>query len=762
MTSKTPFGSDEIRKASRTTAAIQVFSVFLLAILVSVYVDISRRQSDLRDAVRENAMWSVYQFNREAHDLHHRLELMMSSQKIDKASLEELSIRYDVVYSRMTMLRETKFEQNFLSDPSVVTQIEKIQRLIFNNAPIFDAIIAGEPMSQASLTSLAYELDVLSRETADLLVYTNTKISAERAEGRIELESLQRKSMGLIGLLVLSVVLLIFTLQRQLKGVQAAGASLEAMADKLTISYQAAEAGNRAKSQFMATMGHEIRTPLNAILGMVELLELTRLSAESAAHVRTIRRSGEALLDIINEILDYAKIEHGKLELEQRSVDLLTLAETSADMMRGRAAETGNRIVVDLPYRWRARHVLSDPTRLRQVILNLMSNAVKFTSKGTVTLRLRQLRGEAGLCLRVEVQDTGIGIGEEGREKLFRPFSQVDASISRKYGGTGLGLTICKEIIDRFGGRIGVDSVTGQGSTFWFEIPVEAAAAPNLDVALQQSQALADLPSLKILVAEDNKVNQQVILGYLKHLKQTVVIADNGEIALERARTDAFDLILMDMQMPVMDGIEATIRLRASGGASAETPIIALTANASEEDRQRCLDAGMAGFQAKPISIAMLHRLICEVERHPAAVAADTSKAPVQAAAIAPAAPVMEAAVPSAAPASSATSRPASLDALSARRQEIADVLGPEAFDELMQSFFDDAVELLDSLRQSMNSGQAESLDKLLHNLKGSAANVGLSEIAERSQALRTTGPTLQDIEMLSKDIDAAKQSMAA
>ncbi|MCY1668387.1 ATP-binding protein [Rhizobium sp. SL86] len=762
MTSKTPFGGDEIRKASRTTAAIQVFSVFLLAILVSVYVDISRRQSDLRDAVRENAMWSVYQFNREAHDLHHRLELMISSGRTDRASLEELSTRYDVVYSRMKILRETKFEQNFLSDPAVIEQVDKIQRLIFNNAPIFDAILAGEEISQASLTSLDYELAILSRETADLLVYTNTTISAERAEGRIELESLQRKSMGLIGLLVLSVVLLIFTLQRQLKGVQAAGVSLEAMADKLTVSYQAAEAGNRAKSQFMATMGHEIRTPLNAILGMVELLELTRLSPESAAHVRTIRRSGEALLDIINEILDYAKIEHGKLELEQRSVDLLTLAETSAEMMRGRATEAGNRIVVDLPYRWRARYVLSDPTRLRQVILNLMSNAVKFTAQGTVTLRLRQFRAHSSLWLRIEVQDSGIGIGEEGKEKLFRPFSQVDASISRKYGGTGLGLTICKEIIDRFGGRIGVDSVTGQGSTFWFEIPVEAAAAPHLEVALQQSKVLADLPKLKILVAEDNKVNQQVILGYLKHLKQTVVMADNGEIALERARAEAFDLILMDMQMPVMDGIEATTRLRASGGASADTPIIALTANASEEDRQRCMDAGMAGFQAKPISIAMLHRLISDVELHPA-----RGQAAEPDAAVATVVPT----VPAAAPQATETSPPAAvsvaartekLDALAARRQEIADILGPEAFDELMESFFDDAVELLDNLRREMSNGQPDRLDKLLHNLKGSAANVGLADIAEKSQALRQTTPTLKDIEMLSKDIDAAKQSMAA
>jgi CheY-like chemotaxis protein len=269
-------------------------------------------------------------------------------------------------------------------------------------------------------------------------------------------------------------------------------------------------------------------------------------------------------------------------------------------------------------------------------------------------------------------------------------------------------------------------------------------------------------------VAEDNKVNQQVILGYLKHLKQTVVMADNGEIALERARAEAFDLILMDMQMPVMDGIEATTRLRASGGASADTPIIALTANASEEDRQRCMDAGMAGFQAKPISIAMLHRLISDVELHPA-----RGQAAEPDAAVATVVPTVPAAAPqttetssptetSAPAAVSVAARTEKLDALAARRQEIADILGPEAFDELMESFFDDAVELLDNLRREMSNGQPDRLDKLLHNLKGSAANVGLADIAEKSQALRQTTPTLKDIEMLSKDIDAAKQSMAA
>nr|WP_281435085.1 ATP-binding protein [Rhizobium lemnae] len=514
------------------------------------------------------------------------------------------------------------------------------------------------------------------------------------------------------------------------------------MAQELTVSYQAAEAGNRAKSQFMATMGHEIRTPLNAILGMVELLELNKLPEDALSRVRTIRRSGEALLDTINEILDYAKIEHGKLELEERPVDLVSLAENSAEMMRGRATEAGTRIAVDLPHRWHARHVLADPTRLRQVMLNLMSNAVKFTSEGTVTLRMRQQVRQSEVWLRVEVQDTGIGIGEEGRKKLFRPFSQVDASISRRYGGTGLGLTICKEIVDRFGGRIGVESSIGFGSTFWFEVPVKATEAPATEQDVETPKAFASIAPLRILLAEDNKINQQVILGYLSHLGQTATVAENGQVALEFASQQDFDLILMDMQMPIMDGIEATRCLRDPMSRNKNVPIVALTANASEEDRRRCINVGMTSFQAKPISLAALHALLKGITPLPTIQTESASNDPLLTDPINP--------------------PKHGLAAVADRRQEIEDILGADAFEELMAAFFDDAVDLLNSLNVSMQDGRKENFDTLLHNLKGAAANIGLEEIALRAQTLRKRELTLADIDELSQQIRAAQTALAA
>lgn len=741
MKPATPFGGEVIRRASRTTAALQIFAVVLLGLLVSIYIDVSNRQGNLKDAVRENAMWSVYQLDREVDELLHELQAISVRQILNDEARQRLALRFDIAYSRMDVLRKSKFEQGFSADNQVKTRLEQVQRMISELDPVF-SMLPQAKIAEIDLQKLTADVGGLSEMTGALLVYTNSLTGNERAQNRLEVEALQQKSIFIVGLLTISVLFLIVSLRRQLRGVQAAGASLEAMASELTVSYQAAEAGNRAKSQFMATMGHEIRTPLNAILGMVELLELNELPSDALSRVKTIRRSGETLLDVINEILDYAKIEHGKLELENRAVDLATLAENSAEMMRGRATEAGTRITVDLPHRWRARYVLADPTRLRQVMLNLMSNAVKFTSEGTVTLRMRQHVHQNEIWVRIEVQDTGIGIDEEGRTKLFRPFSQVDASISRRYGGTGLGLTICKEIIDRFGGRIGVDSTPGFGSIFWFEIPVEATEAPICEQDIEAPKTFPSIPPLRILLAEDNKINQQVILGYLNHLGQTATIAENGALAVELASQDVFDLVLMDMQMPVMDGIEATRRIRASDGITKDVPIVALTANASEEDRQLCRNAGMTGFQLKPISVTALHALLNSISPRPSGDGEGVNAM------------------------SGVTCLPEAVTggvpSVAARRKEIEDVLGADAFEELMAAFFDDAVDLLGSLNTAMQEGRKENFDTLLHNLKGAAANIGLEDIADQAQSLRSRDLTAAEIDRLSQHIRAAQTALAA
>ncbi len=742
--------SDVIRKAGKTTAVLQVFAVLLLGLLGSLYYDISSRYSALQSGIRENAMWSVYQLDREARRLREVVSIAIARSDTSAASQKEISLRYDILYSRMAMLEKANFEENFKVDATVRKQLTEIRRTVFQNAPLFDDIAAKKTVSIASLRILQIQLQALTVNSEHLLTYTNTTLSADRADARQTLQALEMKSLSLIVLLVASVGFLIFTLRRQLRSVRAAGLSLETMAGNLNNAYQAAEAGNRAKSQFMATMGHEIRTPLNAILGMVELMELKKLPVECLDNLRTIRGAGEALLDIINEILDFAKIEHGNLELEYRIVDIRALAESATEMMRGRAAEAGNTIELDMPAVLSAPYIHSDPTRLRQIVLNLMSNAVKFTANGAVTLRIRETGTERAPRLRIEVKDTGIGIDESGRAKLFKPFSQVDASISRKYGGTGLGLTICKQIVDRFGGEMGVDSVPGLGSKFWFEIPAPRSelAPPNHKSENAPANAL---PKLTVLAVEDNKVNQQVIRRFLEHLGQEVHLADDGAQAVEFASGKRFDLILMDMQMPVMDGIEATRRIKALPAPFSQTPIWAMTANASEDDRIACEEAGMEGFHSKPVSMIQLRQLITDLGRSAPRMPLETPSTPV----VKEEDVIMVETPPK--QQDDAWKRPFDL-----RRQEIADALGDEVFQELLVDFFEDSDRLLRELLAAYDARQSEKLDPMLHNLKGAAANVGLADIAATAQHMRNNHPSRTELETLSTNIASRKMMLAA
>lgn len=726
MIRATHASGDVIRKAGKSTVVLQVFAVALLILLAWVYSNISTRYSELHDGIRENALWSVYQLDREAARFREELGRIILSADTSAEALKRISLRYDILYSRMATLDQTRFEQYFATDKTVRAYLQTIKGGIYSNAPLFDAVATGKPPTDKQLNTLQTDVSDVARNTEQLLNYSNNALSIARAESRDILSALARESMALIGLITACVVFLIYTLRRQLRNVRAAGLSLEAMAERFNTSFQAADAGNRAKSQFMATIGHEIRTPLNAILGMVELLELTVLPDHVRPNIKTIQRSGEALLDIINEILDFSKIEHGKLELEYRPVNLTRLIENAAEMMRGRAADGGNALFVDIPVALTAPNIRTDPTRLRQVVLNLLGNAIKFTAHGAVTLVVQQVGTPSALRLRIEVRDTGIGIDATGMQRLFQPFSQVDASISRKYGGTGLGLTICKEIITAMGGEIGVKSVPGEGSTFWLEVPVEAVATAEQFTPETKDAAPKPLPRLDILVVEDNAVNQQVALQFLRHLGQTATLAENGAVAVHEASKRRFDLILMDMQMPIMDGIEATRHIKSGGGPCSQSPIIAMTANASEHDREACLKAGMVGFQLKPIALHQLHALIAGFQ--PVTPLPDTRLSQAH---------------------------------IATRSAELIAVLGEQVFEGLLQTFFDDAVDLLTEMKTAMQDGNRLQIDICLHTLKGAAANLGLDAIADRSQSLRGATPDLAAVKALSDVIDVSRHKFS-
>lgn len=362
-----------------------------------------------------------------------------------------------------------------------------------------------------------------------------------------------------------------------------------------------AEDGARAKAEFLAMMSHEIRTPMNGVVGTARLLLERPLGAEERDLVETIDYSGEALLTILDDILDFSKLEAGRLEIETATFDLPRLVHSVGALMGSRARAKGLLIEImpapDLP-RW----VRSDPTRLRQILFNLISNAVKFTERGAVRVAVTAAPAASGIALRFAVADTGIGIPEAARDGLFTEFSQADSSISRRFGGTGLGLAICKRLTGLLGGQIGFDTEEGRGSTFWFVLPVGLGREP----APRPAKAAAATPPLRVLLAEDHAINQKVAAGLLRARGHEVVIVADGAAAVRAVAAGAFEVVLMDLQMPGMDGFEATDRIRALPGEKAKIPIIAMTANALRGDADRCRAAGMDGHIAKPIDPAAL------------------------------------------------------------------------------------------------------------------------------------------------------------
>nr|WP_246312280.1 ATP-binding protein [Aquabacterium terrae] len=629
----------------------------------------------------------------------------------------QLQLRYDIFLSRASLLR-TERANRLLRN---VAGSEQVLRRIDSFATRADLYLSDRPrgpLSPQASRALLTDLLALGDPIHQLLLDASHQVAAQVSERQDKVRQHNQIGLGLTAFLSAMVLVFALIALRQMRKLEQRRRHLEALADELRDARIEAEAASHAKSEFLADMSHELRTPLHGLLGMLALLKQPAPAdaTQAAAWLQTADESAGHLLRLLDDILDLAKLESGTLALQAQDVELRGLVQEVRALMQPQAADKGLALELRLDGGLPS-HVRLDPTRIRQVLYNLLNNAIKFSERGSVVLSCRTRSGADGEPqLEFEVADSGIGMDTATVARLFQRFTRADDPHVRRQGGTGLGLAISRNLARLMGGELVVRSAPGAGSVFAFRCPLlPAAATASPQATAEQNHSR----SLRVLVAEDHPVNRLYLDALLERLGHHGHQVINGLEAVQALREQPFDLVLMDVHMPVMDGVTASEAIRALGPPRSQVPIIALTADVFADTRERCLRAGIDEVITKPVSLEALAALFA---RHAGAAAA-----------VPPAAAV--------AVVDPAVSESGLID--HAALAAVTELMGAERSPALYGEFFDQADQAARRMREAMRDADTDVLRHAAHAVKGAALNLGLPALAEAAATLNRDASTL-------------------
>jgi signal transduction histidine kinase/ActR/RegA family two-component response regulator len=589
-----------------------------VAMAVLLVFELAQQRSIEQNSQQRADSFTALAFQFEREFLRFRQVLNSSVNSHVAQDQDALGLRYDLFLSRLTLLRDNPSISLLVGRPEYLALMPKLDALVLRA----DRVLTMLPLEPAALAGLLEDSNAIGPDVQALSLAANSVVSHLLEQQARDGLAQNRLIVGLTLAQLIFLLMVAAALAVRHRRQEQERLALEKMAENLEEARTRAEAANLAKSEFLANMSHEIRTPMNGVIGMTELALDLSANPVQRGYLETVIGSAQALMVILNEVLDFSKIEAGQVHIERIAFDLGQVVTDSLVSVKLRSANKGLTLNCELPDDLPAL-LLGDPGRIRQVLTNLCDNAIKFTARGGLRVGLRWTDDPTdGVQVQLSVTDTGVGIAPEKQQLIFDAFSQADSSTTRQFGGTGLGLTICARLVALMGGRIWVESEPGAGSSFHFTLNLgRADSVPALPTPLPEpdatpatvtetSPAAAKPRSLHILLAEDHPVNQMLATALLKKWGHEVVLAANGQEAIALFPTQRWDIVLMDMQMPVMGGLEATQWIRANELPGQRVPVVAVTANALEGDRDACTQAGMDDHLSKPFAAKALQALL--------------------------------------------------------------------------------------------------------------------------------------------------------